>query len=189
MNLSLKRALFYLLVLNIGFSGVSLARYHTVITNFGAENNELPGIEFSVWVLEHEGGAGIEIGDMKPGDAIQRQITVRNWKEVAGETAVSEYDQRVWFELVTTSNLPLTFAISEGGTPLGLSEYGDSTYRSSEFGFARNVQQTRTFDLEIIWPDSIRDERYKYEIDYLILSITGMQGEPDTNGEPGEEEP
>jgi hypothetical protein len=169
--------LIYLFIASLIVTGASFSRFSTTITSTGAENTGSPGspgtpdIEFSTWVLDYTADS-VSLANMAPGDEKTITIWVSN-KNSSG--AVSSYDQKVTLELKTTGNLPLSYTLQEaGGTPVVLSHPEPYRYVSENQLFTAGIGETKSYILTVSW-DGSNDYRYRNEIDYIELKLTGVQ--------------
>lgn len=180
MNIKLRHIFLYLILVSVVAMGVSFSRFSTTLTNSGAENTALPDIEFSTWVLDHtkpaEPGEIVYLKDMVPGDERTIEISVMNW---VGES-ISSYDQSCNLELQTTGNLPLEFTLTEkkdaeDDVEIVLFSNGPLSYLSEGWEFVGSEKQEKNFKLIISWPEKIKDEFYKNEIDFLQVGLRAVQ--------------
>ena len=175
MYLKLRHIVVYLLIVSVIAMGVSFSRYSTTLTNTGAENSELPDIEFSTWVMD-QGAEVVSLKNMQPGDSKTIDIWVQNWKNNGGAAMVSGYDQSFNLELETTGNLPLAFVLyEEGQGAINFTRVDSYHYRSNSLTFSADDPETREFVLTASWPGELKAERYRHEIDYLVLKISAVQ--------------
>lgn len=186
MNIKLRHILLYLVLISAVAMGVSFSRFSTTLTNSGAENTALPDIEFSTWVLDHtkpaEPGETVYLTNMAPGDARNMEIVVKNWvaSGAEGETTVSGYDQSCNLELQTTGNLPLQFTLLEkkdaaDDVAVILFSNGYLSYLSEGWEFVGAAKQEIKFELTITWPEDVKEEFYKNEIDFLQVELRAVQ--------------
>lgn len=177
MKISLRRIIMYILILSIGAMGWSFSRYTAVIENTGAENEDVPVIEFSTWALDYEGTFEINSA-MLPGDWYNTLIKIRNYESDGETITVSDYDQKVNLELVTTGNLPLAYTLGENEYGAVITSFGSNTYRIGPLLFTGKEVDEKTLNLTATWHSADKDEKYKYEIDYVVLKITAIQDSP-----------
>ncbi len=185
MNIKLRHILLYLVLISAVAMGVSFSRFSTTLTNSGAENTAPPDIEFSTWVLDHTKpalpGEMVYLTNMAPGDERNIEIVVKNWVAVGaeGEATVSGYDQSCNLELQTTGNLPLQFtlAVMEDGdsAEINLMHNGSNSFFSESWEFVGRGMDAKNFTLTITWPEDIKDEFYKNEIDFLQVGLRAVQ--------------
>jgi hypothetical protein len=186
MNIKLRHIVLYLILVSMVAMGVSFSRFSTTLTNSGAENTALPDIEFSTWVLDHtkpaEPGEMIYLTGMVPGDERNIEIVVKNWlgEGTEGETTISGYDQSCKLELQTTGNLPLQFTLvekkdAEDDVEIILFSNGYLSYISEGWEFTGSEKQGKNLELTIAWPEEIKDEFYKNEIDFLQVGLRAVQ--------------
>lgn len=189
MNIKLRHVLFYLLIVSAIAMGVSFSRFSATLTNSGAENTTPPDIEFSTWVMDYR-ALPVSLTDMAPGAGKTIDIWVRNWKENGGDVKrISSYNQSFNLELETTGNLPLAFTLKEKTgedieETVAFSRVDSYHYLSASRTFEANKEGKREFTLTVTWPEGIKGEQYRHEIDYLVLGIKAVQSQ----GEQSQEE-
>lgn len=169
----------YLLIVTLFSMGISFSRFSTTLTNSGAENNVLPDIEFSTWVLEYQ-AAEVLLENMMPGDSKTIAIQVQNWEE-GNLGKISDYHQIVKLELETTGNLNLEYTLEiekeNGWVPVGLYRLDYHHYQSKKQEFFPGNAEIKKYRLTITWPRDEDDHRYKNEIDYLELGLRAVQAD------------
>lgn len=124
----------------------------------------------------------IKIGELKPdGQSFNYDIDVSNFKD----NRVSEVDMNYTMEIVTTTNIPVTYSLHKNhdsenviGTKEIIRDDDDMYFFkfSPQVGsFVHGVSKTDTYTLVINFPVSYNSDYYQNLIDTITISIDAKQ--------------
>ena len=143
-------SLLVLVMISTALTGNLLAKFAT-----GSENREVASVaKFNIiesGVMEID----VSANKLKPGSTLVQPIKVHNDSEVAVDYTLT---------VNTTGNMPLVLEMNgEQGNPLVFSQT-----------LAPNATE-RSYDLNIVWPESENDPKYIRMVDVIKLSLTVVQ--------------
>ena len=169
-----------LIVLGI-FGGVILI--NLTYSLFHTDSNGVIGNRIAFYVVDPKKQTqSIKIGEISPdGQNFSYNIEVSNFKE----TKVSEVDLDYTFEVVTTTNIPVTYSLYEnnGDTNIiGNREIiQDSNgmyffkYESLAGSFYHDIPKTDKYTLVVNFPQTYNNEKYQDLIDTVQVSVDAKQ--------------